>query len=193
MNTNYRVACLIVVIITVCILLFAMFLKPMILEPSSRVDNYAGHDLPPQNSSELVSTLTARQEGITRPIIVFVMYGTANSPLVEATFYPGSIFIYYIFVFALLTVFIKLGFRYHENVKQASVPDLSILHEKLVDHFDMTELKLLCLELKIDDEEVRGEGKTEKVLELIKYCKRRGRIQELIGRARQHRSHAAWP
>lgn len=68
-----------------------------------------------------------------------------------------------------------------------------VLANKLDKYFDKPELVALCFELDIDYENLRGDTKIRKCQELIGYCQRRGRIQELIERARLNRPHVSWP
>ncbi len=46
--------------------------------------------------------------------------------------------------------------------------------------FNMSELNTLAFNIGIDFEEISGVTKTERIVEFIKYCKRRGKIDELI-------------
>jgi hypothetical protein len=67
------------------------------------------------------------------------------------------------------------------------------LAEALDEHFDKEELcSSLCFRLDIDYDDLRAEGKTNQVRELVRFCKRRGRIPELVEVAKQERPHIAW-
>ena len=56
---------------------------------------------------------------------------------------------------------------------------LTTLRETLVRAFSEGEVRNLCQDLRIDYESLPGEGKANKVRELVEYCQRRGRIAEL--------------
>jgi len=51
------------------------------------------------------------------------------------------------------------------------------LRRMLDDQFDLEEIKNLCFDLGIDFDDLRGEGK--KAREVVAYCQRRGRLQDL--------------
>jgi hypothetical protein len=53
------------------------------------------------------------------------------------------------------------------------------LCQAIIDHYDLEELRTLCSELSIDYDSLRGEGKAAKARELVAYCERKGRIDEL--------------
>lgn len=58
--------------------------------------------------------------------------------------------------------------------------------------FNQSEIKNLCFEMGVDYEELAGEGKGEKIRELITYCQRRGRVSDLIRHLESARPHATW-
>ncbi|MCA9994773.1 MAG: HEAT repeat domain-containing protein, partial [Anaerolineales bacterium] len=76
-----------------------------------------------------------------------------------------------------------------DSVPTASLPqsskesfdayDLAALRARLDEAFDESELRNLCWELRINYEELLGSYKSDKVRELIAYCQRRGRLQDL--------------
>lgn len=72
-------------------------------------------------------------------------------------------------------------------------PIRTVLAEKLTSCFNVEELKTLCFHLCVRYDELGGDTQPVRVIELIGYCERRGRIQELIERARQDRPHISWP
>ena len=47
-----------------------------------------------------------------------------------------------------------------------------LLRESLSDKFNLDELNTLCFDLNIDYEDIPGNNKQAKVVELIKYCER---------------------
>jgi hypothetical protein len=62
----------------------------------------------------------------------------------------------------------------------------------LNDYFNADELVELCFTLGLDYENLSGEAKAEKVMELIKYCERRGRTDDLINTIQRARPHIDW-
>jgi hypothetical protein len=58
--------------------------------------------------------------------------------------------------------------------------DLPRLRDVLVSSFSLSELRDLCFDLGIDFEDVPGETRRMKVIELIGHLQRRGRLEELI-------------
>jgi nucleoside phosphorylase len=70
--------------------------------------------------------------------------------------------------------------------------DLALLRQTMTTHFSDSELRDLCFDLGIDDENLPGQGKGAKARELITYCMRHQRIPELIARLSQLRPHVDW-
>ncbi len=67
------------------------------------------------------------------------------------------------------------------------------LHAVLRDDFDEEELRNLCfLELGIEYNDLRGDGRLGKIRELVAYCERDGRIPELVKICQRLRPHVAW-
>lgn len=78
-----------------------------------------------------------------------------------------------------------------ETTKEGySQEELAQLRQKILDHFDMSAIRDLCFDIKIDFESLSGESKQDKVRELILYCTRKGCISELIKACRQANAHA---
>ncbi|MCI0575684.1 MAG: WD40 repeat domain-containing protein [Chloroflexi bacterium] len=67
------------------------------------------------------------------------------------------------------------------------------VRQLLVTHFDLEELKTLCLDTGVDYEELGGEGKTAKVRELIAALQRRDRLDTLMAAAARLRPQVGWP
>ena len=67
-------------------------------------------------------------------------------------------------------------------------PDTTQLHQFLVDHFSLDELKTLCLNLKVRYDDLGGEGLTGKARELVLYMERHGRTVDLRAVLAQLRS-----
>lgn len=63
---------------------------------------------------------------------------------------------------------------------ELSGEQVNALHKKAIREFNIDELKELCFELSIDYEDLSGSTKSDKIRELIDYCQRRGRINELL-------------
>ena len=64
---------------------------------------------------------------------------------------------------------------------------LADLQQKMVEQFNLKELRDLCFDLGVDHEEMSSEVKKEFCRELIGYLKRRGRLAELISRVQELR------
>lgn len=176
-----------------------LFLSLVYFGSGGQTGNQTNVDPSLQTSTELVSTLVNIPSNAISlsPISMIVYFQVVANSAPESSFeypivvtcYPGNLIILILIV--VLTIwFSKSRF---ENVEQEFTSVPTILAEKLIEYFDMGELKRLCFELSIDYEDIDGETKTLIVLELIGYCKRRGRLQELIERARRHRPHVSWP
>jgi len=61
------------------------------------------------------------------------------------------------------------------------------LRRQLKDYYDESGIKELCYDLSIDYDELAGDTKTEKALELIKYLERNGGIHRLVRLMQQRR------
>jgi len=68
----------------------------------------------------------------------------------------------------------------------------SRLRRYLRDLFDESELRDLCFDLEIDFDGLQGEGKGDKVRELLAYVERRGRTNELLELCRRLRPNVSW-
>jgi hypothetical protein len=67
------------------------------------------------------------------------------------------------------------------------------LYAVLRDNFDEEDLRNLCfLELAIEYDDLRGDGRLGKVRGLITYCERHGRIDELVKICQRLRPHVTW-
>ena len=74
-------------------------------------------------------------------------------------------------------------------------PDTTQLHQFLVDHFSLDELKTLCLNLKVRYDDLGGEGLTGKARELVLYMERHGRMVDLravLAQLRSNTYHSAF-
>ncbi len=70
---------------------------------------------------------------------------------------------------------------------------LGNLHQLLDQHFDLEDMRTLCVHLSVDYDSVRGEGKSARVRELIVALARNGRLNELLTLAEAQRPHIQWP
>jgi hypothetical protein len=78
------------------------------------------------------------------------------------------------------------GKTFYQDEKQkgeasggSAEPDVQVMHQRLVDEFNIEELQDLCFAMGIDYEELSGAGKSAKARELVLYMQRRGRLGEL--------------
>ena len=67
------------------------------------------------------------------------------------------------------------------------------LNSKMNQVFSLDEIESLCFTTGIDFESLPGEGKGAKIRELIAFCQRRGRLDELADKVRTERPQVAWP
>ncbi len=83
--------------------------------------------------------------------------------------------------------------------RQVSVPgqqaeesvDSMKLYNAMIGAYNLAEIKLLCTKLGIDYENISGETLGMKINDLIAYCKRHGKYQELINKVQEERPHLA--
>jgi hypothetical protein len=66
----------------------------------------------------------------------------------------------------------------------------SELFDLIKEKYDKRELKILCFRLDIEYEEVEMPKKDETAIEIIKYCKRRGRLYQLVSVIEKERGFA---
>lgn len=78
-------------------------------------------------------------------------------------------------------------------MSQASNSFLEELHRLLSLSFDQEELRTLCFKLSIAYDDLRGEGQTNKVRELIMLVVRHKRLTELVDLAKEERPNTKWP
>lgn len=70
--------------------------------------------------------------------------------------------------------------------------DPETLLQTLSERFDLEETRTLCFNLSIEYDDLKGEGKTARLRELILYLQRRQRVPELIALAAAQRPDAQW-
>jgi hypothetical protein len=66
------------------------------------------------------------------------------------------------------------------------------LREILENYFDENDIETLCFDLRCDYESLEGQGKTRKIVELIKEFSHQGRLGELIDYCAKQRPNIAW-
>jgi tetratricopeptide (TPR) repeat protein len=71
-------------------------------------------------------------------------------------------------------------------------PPATLLREKLVEAFNLDELRTLAQDLKVDYEQLPGQTKGAVARELVNYLQRRGRLNDLLERCHQLRPQIAW-
>ncbi len=69
---------------------------------------------------------------------------------------------------------------------------LVTLADLITRYFNLSEVRDLCFRLGIEYEDVGGEGKSEKVRELVMLAERNGRLHHLIPLLQQLRPHVDW-
>lgn len=62
----------------------------------------------------------------------------------------------------------------------------------LARHFDLEELRQVCFEMSIGTASLDGVGVEGKARELVKYCDRHGRLDELLELVKGKRPEAPW-
>jgi hypothetical protein len=67
------------------------------------------------------------------------------------------------------------------------------LNREINQVFSLDEIETLCFTMGIDFDSLGGEGRGAKIRELIEFCRRRGRDEELVARVRAERPQVAWP
>jgi S1-C subfamily serine protease len=67
------------------------------------------------------------------------------------------------------------------------------LRKALANLFDLSELQLLCFDLGIDYDELTGENKSTKIISLLGYLERRGRLSVLVAYGQRERPQFNWP
>ncbi len=71
--------------------------------------------------------------------------------------------------------------------------DKALLRQMIVEYFSEAELRELCFDLEVPYEDLPGPSKSEKVIDLISYMERRGRLVEMVVMCQQSRPHVDWP
>jgi hypothetical protein len=71
--------------------------------------------------------------------------------------------------------------------------DRRALREGIIASYNLEELRTVCYDLAIDYEDLSGENKSNKVISLIEYVWRRGRLDALLDYCRRDRPLYPWP
>ena len=66
------------------------------------------------------------------------------------------------------------------------------LHQLILDHYGLEELRTLCFQLGVEYDDLPGEGRQAKARELVVYLERHNRILELIATGKQFCPDIAW-
>ena len=85
---------------------------------------------------------------------------------------------------------IQFGSSRTESVRLP--PELALLHEKVIHHFNKDELKVLSFRLGIVDDDLRGETRSQLAQALIANCYRRDRLSDLLNQCKATRPHVDW-
>lgn len=70
---------------------------------------------------------------------------------------------------------------------------LSRLHPLIDQHFSLPEIRKICFDLGIDYEHLPGEEKVSKIISLLQYLERRGKVERLLNQLRSDRPNVVWP
>ena len=68
--------------------------------------------------------------------------------------------------------------------------NLQRIVQALTEYFNLSELEMLCWDMKIEYETLSGDTRPLKAKALTEYCKRRSRLQELRSKIQQERPYA---
>ena len=81
----------------------------------------------------------------------------------------------------------------HEGQAETLLINRIRLRELMVRYFNKTELETLCFDLGIDKDNLPNATKPELAQEIILYCERHDKLENLLEICRQQRPHAEWP
>ncbi|MCB8944052.1 MAG: SAVED domain-containing protein [Ardenticatenaceae bacterium] len=90
----------------------------------------------------------------------------------------------------LLSVYLITNCAMPEGQQGRSIVDLS---RQIATVFNNDELRVLCLELDNDLENLAGDGKAARCLSLVEWMRRHGRLPELLLALKKQRPRTAWP
>jgi hypothetical protein len=69
----------------------------------------------------------------------------------------------------------------------------SELRDLIDTYFSLSDIRQLCVDLSVDYEHLGGDTKPSRIISLIEYLQRRGRLPDLAQRCRELRRHVPWP
>jgi diguanylate cyclase (GGDEF)-like protein len=84
------------------------------------------------------------------------------------------------------------GEEYDPETQTLRKIDWSMFRDKLDAHFNESELRELCDEIEVDYENLKGSTKRDKASELISFCRRHGKLSELVERCHALRPRVTW-
>ena len=78
------------------------------------------------------------------------------------------------------------------NCKMNVIMNLGLLRKTFVDTFNLTELKNLCFDLDVRYERLAGNNLDDKVRNLLEYCRRYKRLDDLLTECRRVKPDIGW-
>ncbi|MCL5999091.1 MAG: hypothetical protein M1546_23970 [Chloroflexi bacterium] len=87
---------------------------------------------------------------------------------------------------------VLLGTVAHPEVDDRLLRDRIELYNKMIEHFNLEEVKTLCFKLGLEFDNLSGMGLQVKVRELIDFCKRDERLDQLRDCCRAERPNVKW-
>lgn len=97
-------------------------------------------------------------------------------------------------MFVLNYIFTECNSLFQENIlsekRSEALPEAyQKVFSAIRGTYNLSEINVLAFEIGIDIEEIGGVGKSEKIVELIKYCQRRNLINKLIAQINIERNN----
>lgn len=82
---------------------------------------------------------------------------------------------------------------HNDEKREETAVILGQLRHLLTQQFNMSELHHLAFDLGVEYEELAGSTRSDKVVSLIEYLQRNGRLTDLVTQCRQLRPRTTWP
>lgn len=82
---------------------------------------------------------------------------------------------------------------HNDEQRGETAVNLGQLRQLLTQQFNKSELHLLAFDLGVEYEELVGSTRSDKVVSLIEYLMRNGRLTDLVTQCRQLRPYTTWP
>lgn len=81
-----------------------------------------------------------------------------------------------------------------QNASEISDENINnpLLRDLIAKYFDLEEIKVLCFDLNVDYEELKGENKAGKTMSLVLYFNRRSKLFSLIQKCKEERPLVNW-